>query len=431
MESLKKIGCDVSNVIKKSELIDHIEDLDLKATKWVNLHRFKFLDPLIMQTEKHNKNFVYFFPLVMGGFSLITQNKSSLEASKYALFSVMATSLVKQVLKKWVHRKRPYNVDYGIENLVLKRSSSFPSNHTAISFALATSLARSYPQYSYLFYGIASVMAYARLHMGVHYVSDVLGGAVLGYTLGAMITPDAKQCPKRRKRLIIASTLGTLFLVFIVLKYRKLNQVYDPIWFVQDKSFDDELKKEDPAAFYRIAHQLGEPLSHRWQRIQDKMIAPLHKKLQSHGIEDAEILGRPKAITSINRKMLLNNLDSVKQLHDVEAICVVVPSVKECYQVLDIIQPDVQAMDDYIAQPKINNYQAIHTILKDKYDHLYECQIKTPAMLQAAQSTHDQYKLVQEQVYRKMLNVMRTKKLSRKQIQALVQKGKEIVNKNM
>jgi membrane-associated phospholipid phosphatase len=66
-------------------------------------------------------------------------------------------------------------------------SSSFPSGHTASAFAFAAAVTADFPQLSLRLYGLATAVGYSRVHTGVHYPSDVMGGGVLGLAVGTAV----------------------------------------------------------------------------------------------------------------------------------------------------------------------------------------------------------------------------------------------------
>ncbi len=78
--------------------------------------------------------------------------------------------------------------------------NSFPSGHATTSFALAAVLAWRYPRLAWLFYGLAAAVAYGRMLGGAHYLSDVLGGAVVGLLVGLPLGVWAERRDRRSVR---------------------------------------------------------------------------------------------------------------------------------------------------------------------------------------------------------------------------------------
>lgn len=108
----------------------------------------------------------------------------------------------------------------------------------------------------------------------------------------------------------------------------------------------------------------------------------LEADLSAYGIK-ATVSGRPKHIYSIIKKMRGKSLN-FDQLFDIRALRVVVPTVKDCYTALSWVhehfQPIESEFDDYIAKPKPNGYQSLHTVVRDPQGRAIEIQIRTQAM---------------------------------------------------
>lgn len=92
-------------------------------------------------------------------------------------------------LKNLFERTRPCNELPDVNILVFCSGSfSMPSSHAVNNFAVATFFARTFPNYRYLLYSVASLMALSRPYVGVHYPSDIIAGALLGIILGYLFS---------------------------------------------------------------------------------------------------------------------------------------------------------------------------------------------------------------------------------------------------
>jgi membrane-associated phospholipid phosphatase len=130
--------------------------------------------------------------LMVGGIvrhdSQMRQN--ALYVGSSAAITLGATLLMKTVFK----RRRPFVQNLKIVAVYNAGSTSFPSGHASTSFAVATALSRAYPKWyviipSYLW---AGSVGYSRMYLGVHYPSDVFGGALLGTTTSWLLRPAIK-----------------------------------------------------------------------------------------------------------------------------------------------------------------------------------------------------------------------------------------------
>jgi undecaprenyl-diphosphatase len=102
---------------------------------------------------------------------------------------VFSTLLFNSFLKESLRRERPVSDDPALKPLVgVPSSKSFPSSHAAMSFAAATILTYIEPPLAPLFYGLALLMSWSRVYVGVHYPSDVLAGTAVGLISGALWT---------------------------------------------------------------------------------------------------------------------------------------------------------------------------------------------------------------------------------------------------
>ena len=153
------------------------------------------------------------------------------------------------------------------------------------------------------------------------------------------------------------------------------------IWGVKWELEDLAFRELHPDDYHRIAGALNEKRRDREDYI-TRVCAQLAGEMQHAGIR-AEIQGRPKHIHSIYRKMQRKGL-GFEQLFDVRAVRIIVDTVADCYAALGIVHglwPFIPGeFDDYIATPKENNYQSIHTAVHGPDGRSLEIQIRTQEM---------------------------------------------------
>ena len=148
-------------------------------------------------------------------------------------------------------------------------------------------------------------------------------------------------------------------------------------WELEDLSF----RFLEPDTYKQIARLLDEKRTEREHYMAD-LCQRLSQDLLAQGIE-AQVSGRPKHIYSIVKKMRGKNLP-FERVFDIRALRVVVREVADCYQTLSWVHeqftPIAEEFDDYIARPKANGYQSLHTVVRDVDGKPIEVQIRTQAM---------------------------------------------------
>jgi RelA/SpoT family (p)ppGpp synthetase len=168
------------------------------------------------------------------------------------------------------------------------------------------------------------------------------------------------------------------------------------IWRMKWELEDLGLRYYDPAAYHRIARLIDERRDVREAYIR-KVIGELEAHLRLEGIA-AQVEGRPKHIYSIYRKMRRKDIE-FDQIYDVRGMRVIVDSVQECYAVLGVVhalwKPIPGEFDDFIATPKDNMYQSLHTAVLGPEGRTVEVQIRTREMHRRAElgiAAHWRYK---------------------------------------
>ncbi|WP_295552211.1 bifunctional (p)ppGpp synthetase/guanosine-3',5'-bis(diphosphate) 3'-pyrophosphohydrolase [Limnohabitans sp. Rim8] len=153
------------------------------------------------------------------------------------------------------------------------------------------------------------------------------------------------------------------------------------IWQIKWEMEDLSFRFLEPATYQDIARLLDEKRTER-ERYMVDLRGRLQQALSEQGIA-ASVDGRPKHIYSIVRKMRGKSLP-FERVFDIRALRVVVPSVADCYQALSWVHehylPIAEEFDDYIAKPKANGYQSLHTVVRDADGGPIEVQIRTQSM---------------------------------------------------
>lgn len=156
------------------------------------------------------------------------------------------------------------------------------------------------------------------------------------------------------------------------------------------------LKYLDPEAYEYLVYNIRQKVSER-QEFVNNIVAEIKDLMKSEGVE-GEVFGRPKHFYSIYKKMK-NKGKTLDQIYDLTAVRVIVKTIGECYTVLGRIHvrwsPIPGRIKDYIATPKPNKYQSLHTTVMTKYGQPFEIQIRTEEMHRVAEfgiAAHWKYK---------------------------------------
>jgi GTP pyrophosphokinase len=153
--------------------------------------------------------------------------------------------------------------------------------------------------------------------------------------------------------------------------------IWEIKWELEDLSF----RFLEPDTYKQIAKLLDEKRAEREVNMQ-RLREQVQTELAAQNIK-ASVQGRPKHIYSIVKKMRGKSLD-FSQVFDIRAMRVIVPTVADCYEALSWVHsrfvPIASEFDDYIAKPKVNGYQSLHTVVRDELGRPIEIQIRTQAM---------------------------------------------------
>jgi guanosine-3',5'-bis(diphosphate) 3'-pyrophosphohydrolase len=164
-------------------------------------------------------------------------------------------------------------------------------------------------------------------------------------------------------------------------------------WELEDLAFKHIESDEYKALAKKVAQKRGER-----EALIAQMANPLMERLSKASIRGVDVTGRPKHLWSIYKKMKQRE-KPYEEIYDLLAIRVLVNSVPDCYHALGVIHdgwtPVQERIKDYIAQPKSNGYQSLHTTVFGPGKQLYEVQIRTRDMHRTADfgvAAHWRYK---------------------------------------
>lgn len=185
-------------------------------------------------------------------------------------------------------------------------------------------------------------------------------------------------------------------------KARETMDIYAPIAQrlgiskIKTELDDLSLKYSQPEVYYNLVKDLNERKTEREEFVQ-QIVAEVSKHMKNAHIQ-AKVYGRVKHFFSIYKKMVNQN-KTLDQVYDLFAVRIIVDSVKDCYAALGVIHemytPIPGRFKDYIAMPKANMYQSLHTTLMGPSGQPFEIQIRTEEMHKTAEygiAAHWKYK---------------------------------------
>jgi undecaprenyl-diphosphatase len=186
-----------------------VENFDIFLFHFINRQGQNSFFDWFMPFMTDLKNFTYVL-LLLGLWVLWKERKTGII---FLIFIGATLAITDQfsskLLKEWVGRIRPCHVLQGVRLLTdCNTSYSFPSSHAVNIFAAAFFLSQPFHRMAFLLYGIAAIVGYSRIYMGIHYPLDVIGGAGIGLLIAYLMRhlkdlavsrfslPDSKRIAK-------------------------------------------------------------------------------------------------------------------------------------------------------------------------------------------------------------------------------------------
>jgi len=192
-----------------NKIIDIDKSIMIFLNKGISNPLFDLIMPIIT-----SKDFLTVIGVILIFYLLIFAGKRGKIAFLVLLFSAGISDLIcAQIIKPWIGRVRPSHEFIEYINLLVSKGGkwSFPSNHAANSFAFATVLSYFFERKKYILFLSASIIAYSRVYVGVHYPLDIIFGALTGYMLSWIVLS-----------------------IWVILKMRELKRGRMWVWYAND-----------------------------------------------------------------------------------------------------------------------------------------------------------------------------------------------------
>lgn len=178
------------------------QNVDIDVLKKININRNTSLDGTFKSISQSAVPISVATPILIYTLGMINNDSVAKQKALFIGETFLASAFITVVSKKIIKTDRPYDTYPMVQPVVSEASYSMPSGHTSTAFATATSLSLAYPKWyvvapSFIW---AGAIGYSRMHLGVHYPSDVLAGAIVG-SGSAYLTYKANQwINKKRKK---------------------------------------------------------------------------------------------------------------------------------------------------------------------------------------------------------------------------------------
>jgi undecaprenyl-diphosphatase len=133
---------------------------------------------------------IFIFWIILG-FFIIVYELSRKKPFFSAAYGLIITGIIVELTKAIVQRPRP-ELSVLPQYVTQAYSTSFPSGHTASAFLIAAVVSHYYPKYAKFLYPLAIIVGLSRMYLGVHYLTDVIAGAVIGIVVGLIVIKKEK-----------------------------------------------------------------------------------------------------------------------------------------------------------------------------------------------------------------------------------------------
>lgn len=158
------------------------QNIDIKLLRNINVGRNTRLDPTLKLVTNSAIPLSLGTPIILYTAALIKKDTTMKQQAIIICEAFLVNGFITFALKRTISRDRPFETYPDIDQVSSSTGESFPSGHTSLAFATATSLSLAYPKWYVIApaYIWASTIGYSRMHLGVHYPGDVVAGAIIG-----------------------------------------------------------------------------------------------------------------------------------------------------------------------------------------------------------------------------------------------------------
>ncbi len=161
---------------------------ELEVLRIINVNRNQDFDGFFQLITNTAFYVAFGVPLILLIINKVLKNVNMGKKPWYLFSVVISSAAVSNILKYSINRPRPFITHPIIEKISAGGSPSFPSGHTSDAFAIATAISIAYPKWYIIMlaYTWAFTVAYSRMFLGVHYLSDVIAGITIGVGLAIL-----------------------------------------------------------------------------------------------------------------------------------------------------------------------------------------------------------------------------------------------------
>jgi membrane-associated phospholipid phosphatase len=197
---MNNISCTIFFLL--SVFLASSQNIDIDILQKINVNRNTAFDPTFKSITNTAVPLSIAIPVVMYTIGLTQKDSLIKQKAVFIGETFLASAFVTIASKSIFKRDRPYVTHPSIQPLSVEGSYSMPSGHTSSAFATATSLSMAYPKWYVVVPSFvwASSVGYSRMHLGVHYPSDVLVGALVGSGSAVLMNKANEWLNKKRKK---------------------------------------------------------------------------------------------------------------------------------------------------------------------------------------------------------------------------------------